>query len=595
MTKKKYTLAFFKIYDSPPTTNDIIDVEIFKTYSLVKQINEDNINPEYETILEIDHHNDETYQNKSHELSDADLEKFIDILFTKEEIQDMLNKNNISKEEAENILYDAKEKIRSEYRNSQYKQIWSDLDFEIEKERQTIKEKLDNILETCEEASSFFDGDGNSYDYKVFNNVISNLKYEHKINFKNEFPDGNYYGYGFETQISSTSHFSYVIKNNIKQPWKEILGQVQTNQPFFDYMNQKNDNLETELPYHIMVSHTAIQNEIQFNYNSNENNGKFQYMDPISSSYALTYDSRYNIDNKWTDDSSFLISGIEKCFYFLQTARNSSAFHDLNRYLFRSNILYINGKIPNEQRAEYEWLSFSKSMFYNLGSAFRSLNAINNKKISIHTNIKNDKNIIIDEIFNVNNYINNSISDENKFGLFNFKNKTYRLNFCSNALLYEKLNVKFPAKTYSNDDNNGLTFIENSDDLELTYYDIYKISLENKLDSLFKIILDYIINNDDVLPLLINILSERTSQDIKIPKLNDFNFEKVDSKTSTAEALNRILKNENKSLEILMNKFDNLFTISPFIYGESNEIITEDPDPDLINTYTIESYDLLFK
>lgn len=137
---------------------------------------------------------------------------------------------------------------------------------------------------------------------------------------------------------------------------------------------------------------------------------------------------------------------------------------------------------------------------------FQSLGLTFSNKINILENVKNNQNLEnVKEIFNTTNYIKNSMSEQNPLGLFKSNNKIYSMKICSKQFSIDKLMDKFPNIKIEETEN-GIKFIESEEENDLTYYDVYKLCLENKLEPMFQLLFDFILKEDDSLHTFISIL-----------------------------------------------------------------------------------------
>jgi hypothetical protein len=536
-------MSKFKLAYSNPAP---IDVEFYYTYSLVRQINEDNENPEYETLMEIDHHIDENYNNQNHGLTSSDFQTFIDFAIPQEELDKVIEANNEEGERIINAIQKMKDEIIQKYEKYDYKSTCKSL-------YEDKKTEITNLMNNAIHPDELIDNT---------ENYSQSFPINATLNFKNTLKETDLAGYISYGSYECTYNFTNakVSKRNNTNTWKEICNQIKLEYPYSDYLNEE--------PY-IVHNPEAIPYIIQLTSTSGyeSQNGTGELAGGYEHESSISYDSS-NLKRKWIDPVyGGINNSFENCYFLLMPANRSHAFYDLcnqlnrkSNYLGSSTYYYF----------PFEFIKTIDALFYSIGTIGQAIGLTFNNKINILENIKNNQNLEnIKEIFNTTNYIKNSISDQNPLGLFKSNNKIYSMKICSKQFSMDKLMDKFPNIKIEESEN-GIKFIESEEENDLTYYDVYKLCLENKLESMFQLLFDFILKEDESLPTFISILINELESESLIDELNKIdlpgymNNKNIDLYAMDT-AFNEILR-ENGADSSIINRFNNSFIVEAFPY-----------------------------
>jgi hypothetical protein len=228
-----------------------------------------------------------------------------------------------------------------------------------------------------------------------------------------------------------------------------------------------------------------------------------------------------------------------------------------------------------------KWL---EQFSFSLNSFFRGISVVSsyfeNKKFNLLRNIKNTKNLEnINEIFNTNNYVKNSISDENPFGSFKFNGKIYNLKICNKNdefNSYQDLDNRFPSYELEQIEDE-IRFIEKDPDINLsnwtTYYDVYKLTLEYGLSSFFNLMLNYILTGNSTLFKLLAMIRNDHSPNLKLPTTK---YDSVDQRLKIGYMLEELFKNSGDSLKTMMNVLSYTYIIKGNDYKEEFNMRVDD-------------------
>lgn len=340
-------MSKFKLAYSIPAP---IEVEFYYTYSLVRQINEDNENPEYETLMEIDHHNDENYNNQNHDLTSSDIKTFIDLAIPQEDLDKVIEANNENGEIIINKIKNIKDEIIQEYTNIIASRDPNDSYSSLYEKN---KIKISNIMNYAIHPDELIDNTESHSQYFPVNTTLKVVKSTRNTNPKGDNLINHYY----EEVYLYNFKIARVIKRNNNNTWKEICDQIKYGFPYSDYVNAEPYivNNETSIPYLIGLSSTSGLLYRTNSYGDDESTMKEEFESSIS------YGS-LNLKQKWSlqlDDEDRL----ENCYFLLMPINRSTVFHHLNSFFFSGKRdMYIHRDVLNDFANQ----KFINSLFINL-------------------------------------------------------------------------------------------------------------------------------------------------------------------------------------------------------------------------------------
>jgi hypothetical protein len=479
-------VSFFRTFAVAETTTSSIDLEQELEKEIESSVISDVDDPEYNILFEIDHHNEEN-QLDSHELTEEDSDKIVDFLSEHFDLSSLsarfeeffkdnkteYNKrmDNLRSKLKQKLIYDHIRSFRSVYRWNVFHNLYaSSTDYN----NSIALSKID---------------DKNEFTMPVYFSVQGEAKglYDH-------FNDG--YGgpgsYDLSTTKINGNISNVTISKSDDITWKQIANNKTNNRNYNMYAT--GTVVETSSESWAYYPDPRVEND-PGSYGSYNN-------EPVSG--TLSY-STMDDKNNW-NSTIHINNGIDElleqcdisikpmyygvtCLHFYHCHRNHMRYRNYCNHLYHRHSWYKN---------EFDSISSLDEFFTNLKTIYESIGAsfdfLKEKNIKLLNILKNDKNIYdFPLIFNVNNFIKDSISDDHQLGLFEYNGKIYEPKPCD-KYFKSILEMTLPNISIQEIEDDYQLEIDESE--ELTFYTLYKESLEDKNEDLFNLLFNSLLTSD---------------------------------------------------------------------------------------------------